>query len=92
MEEDIKDPQQNPQIPQNTQDTVQPTQRHNHNGVNSPRLDPKYFLGFQNVQVADATVAPTYTVQNGTIIFQYDATHWRMWVRLANVWKSATLS
>lgn len=84
--------QQNPQVPENTQDTVKPTQRHQHNGTDSPRLNPKYFLGFQNIQVADATVAPTYTLQNGTILFQYDSSHWVMWVRLNNLWKKVSLS
>lgn len=84
--------QQNPQIPKNTQDTVQPTQRHSHNGTDSPRLNPKYFLGFQTIQVADATATPTLTVTNGTILFYYDATHFYQWVRINNLWKHIALS
>lgn len=92
MEQDNQQLEQNPQIPQNTQDTIKPTQRHIHNGSDSPRLNPKYFLGFINNQVVNATIAPTYTVQNGTLLFQYDGTNYYMWIRINNLWKHVALT
>ncbi len=93
--EDIHNQENKTEQIQNTNilgDVSKTVQKHIHNGVDAPRLNPKYFLGFPCTQVVDATVAPTFTTQDGTILFYYDATHWRVWVRINNLWKSTVLS
>jgi len=40
-----------------------PLQQHRHNGIDSPKLDPKNFKGFPIF-----TTAPTHNAQEGTII------------------------
>lgn len=47
---------------------------HTHNGWDTPQLDPKVSLtGFPILQVATASVAPTYIPASpGTFIFQVD--------------------
>ena len=69
----------------------QVVKKHIHNGLDAPRLSPKYFLGFTNTNVNDATVAPTDSALNGTIRFLYDASHYYMWVRLNNSWRYVAL-
>lgn len=64
---------------------------HIHNGADSSRINPRNLLGFQTFSVADATVAPTDTAENGVIRFLYDSTKWVFWVRLNNLWKSVSL-
>jgi hypothetical protein len=74
--------------------------RHTHNRVDSLALDPKYFLGFPVIQVADATIPPTDKPQNGTFRFYVDGTHWKLWAYLQTVsggaitsnWKSISLT
>lgn len=71
-----------------------------YNGSDAERLDPKYFLGFPVIQVANATTSPVDTPQNGTFRFYVDTTpHYRLWAFLAytsggivtSSWKSLTL-
>ena len=89
-------PQQ--QLPVNN--PLQPTPNtitfHRHNGKDAPKINAHDLLGspttFQTISVTDATVAPTFKSQEGTVIFQYDATHWYMWVRINSLWKSVALS
>jgi hypothetical protein len=69
---------------------------HKHNGADSPRIRYEDILqspeGLKTIQVASATVSPTYSSQNGTIIIQFDATHWVIWIRVNNLWKSVALT
>ena len=66
---------------------------HTHNGSDSLKLNPKNFLGFPIYIVADATVAPSFTFQQGLPVFQIDnksgTPHWSLWVYLPNI-KSGT--
>lgn len=78
--------------PQINSPNLNQTQKHFHNGVDTPRLNPKYFLGFPITKVADATATPTLSAQNGQPIFQYDGTHFYMWIRINNLWKHVALS
>ena len=64
---------------------------HNHNKLNSLRIDPIDLFIFTK-QVTDATTAPTDTPLNGTVRVLYDATHWRIWIRVNKLWKYVVLS
>ena len=84
--------QPNPQQPR--PDTIP---FHRHTGVDgSPKINSKNLLTsptvFQTISVADATVAPTYYSQEGTVLFQYDASHFVGWVKINSLWKKFTLS
>ncbi len=65
---------------------------HAHTGKDTTRINPQDLIGFKCVDVADSTVAPTDTPENGTIRFQYDTDSWNLWVRINNLWKTASLS
>lgn len=69
-----------------------PVSLHTHNGVNSLKINPQDLLGFPTNSVVDASIAPTYPASNGTMTIQYDATHWYLWIRVANLWKKVTLT
>lgn len=64
---------------------------HNHNNLNSFRINPIDLLVL-NQLVTDATIAPTDSPVNGTVRVLYDATHWRIWVRVNKLWKSVALT
>lgn len=77
---------------QQPQQTGQPV-FHTHNGVDAPRINPKYLLGFTVILVGTAATAPTDSASNGTLRFFYDSgSHYMGWVRINNQWKSFTLS
>ena len=76
----------------NSQYGVTKIPSHLHNGVDTARINPQDLLGFPCISKTTASVAPTDAPQNGTIIFQYDATHWYLWARVNNLWKSVALS
>ena len=59
---------------------------HQHDGIDNLQLNPNNFLGYKIFSVKDATIAPTDTPVSGTIRFQYDGTHFTMWVRNATAW------
>ena len=96
----LNQPNQQIQPQQPTNNPLQPTPNtipfHRHNGKDAPKINAHDLLGspttLQTISVASATVAPTYASQEGTVIIQYDATHWVMWVRIHSLWKSATFS
>lgn len=58
---------------------------HTHNGVGSPRLDPRYFLGFQ---VLDAT--PTHDALNGTIVYTAISGVYNQWLFADGLWQNLT--
>jgi hypothetical protein len=66
---------------------------HEHNGVDSKRLNPRNFLGFPVFLVANATVAPTDAAQEGVFRFYYDTVPvYRLWVRINKGWHYLTLT
>lgn len=65
---------------------------HEHNSIDSPTLDPKYFKGFPTILVTDSTVSPTNPAKNGVIIILYDTSHWNLWIRVNNLWKTTSLA
>jgi hypothetical protein len=67
-----------------------PVATHFHNGWDANQLDPAIaLLGFPVVQVADASMAPTYQSTNGKFIFQVDfktgTPHYYLWSFLTYV-------
>lgn len=66
---------------------------HTHNDVESLKLFPEISLhGFRTDSVTDSTIAPTDTPENGTIRILYDTNSWNLWVRVNNLWKTASLT
>ncbi len=71
---------------------------HEHNGTDVTQINPAIGLsGFPVIQVANATVAPTDTPQNGTFRFYVDTTpRFRLWAYLIynNIgsWRSLSLT
>lgn len=61
--------------------------KHEHNGADSPKIDPRNLKGFPNTLVSTATTSPTGTPTNGTLLFQYDNTNYLGYVRLNNTWR-----
>lgn len=84
MNEETIQPNQNP--------IATPVSYHEHNGMDSPKLNPRYFLGFPQVSVSNAFTAPTDTPLDGTIRFLYDSSTYVQWVRLNGTWESSLLS
>ena len=87
---------QDPQGITNQLDTTPPN-FHTHNGADAPKIKVRYLEGIlpvilQTISVVDATTAPTNAPQEGTVIVQYDATHWRVWIYVHSLWKSLTLA
>lgn len=62
---------------------------HSHNGMDVQQINPENLLGFRIDTVANASIAPTDTSQNGKVRFLVDknggVAHWYLWVRLPNV-------
>lgn len=58
---------------------------HEHNGVDSPRVDGK------NIIFPITATAPTDKAPNGTIRLYFTGTTYRIYARLNNVWKYKTL-
>ena len=87
-----------PQQPVNN--PLQPTPNtipfHRHNGKDAPKINAHDLLGspttLQTISVADATVAPTYNSQEGTVIIQYDGTNYVEWTRINSTWKGISLT
>lgn len=66
---------------------------HEHNGIDSKKLNPRNFLGFPVFRVADATVAPTDAAQEGMFRFYYDTVPvYRLWARINKGWRYLTLT
>ena len=68
---------------------------HKHTGLSGdgPRLDPKYFLGWPVIKVADATVKPTDAAQDGVFRFYYDTVPvYRLWARINKDWHYISLT
>ena len=75
---------------------ISKTTFHKHNGVDAPKIKLENIQGinniFQIVGVADATIAPTFIPQYSPFVIQYDSTHWRLWIRVNSLWKSAAFT
>ena len=70
---------------------IQPLQTittHEHNGYDSPRIDPKNLLGFPIF-----TAVPTHAAPEGTIILRWDgSTTYELYARINKSWKKIALS
>lgn len=55
---------------------------HQHNGVDSPQIDPKNLLGFPIT-----TTVPTNAAQNGVIQLYYSGSTYKIYARINNTWQ-----
>jgi hypothetical protein len=60
-------------------------EQHNHDGINSERLDPRHFRGFPTT-----TDVPTHPAEIGTLIF--NTSNNRLYIRTASAWRYITTS
>lgn len=60
---------------------------HTHNGVDCVRINPADLLGFPTV-----SVIPTDKARNGTIRVYNSGATYRLYVRINNLWKYASLT
>lgn len=66
---------------------------HRHTGTDSPKLNPKDFLGWPIILVADATVKPKDSAQEGVFRFYRDTVPvYRLWARINKDWHYLTLT
>jgi hypothetical protein len=61
--------------------------KHDHDGTNTPKINPKNLLGFPVISAVPTDAAP-----NGTIRFYYSGISYRLYVRINNSWKYAALT
>jgi hypothetical protein len=70
-----------------TQYGVPVTPVHTHNNIDSPALDPKFFLGFPVI-----SSAPTDSPANGTIRLYNSGGTRKIYAFISGTWYSATLT
>ena len=64
-----------------------PLEQHRHNGIDSPKLDPKNFKGFPIF-----TSAPTHTALEGTIILANESGTYKLYAFINGAWRTTTLT
>lgn len=60
---------------------------HTHDGINTPKIDPKDLKGFRIF-----TAAPTYEAEEGTIVLALISGTYYLYARINKLWKKCTLS
>jgi hypothetical protein len=60
---------------------------HKHTGLDAPRLNPKYFLGFPIF-----TAAPTHNALEGTIILANESGTYKLYAFINGGWRTTTLT
>ena len=66
---------------------------HRHTGIDSPKIDPKDLLGFPIILVADATIKPKDSAQEGVFRFYRDSVPvYRLWARINKDWHYISLT
>jgi hypothetical protein len=66
---------------------IEEQQFHQHTGLDSPKINPKDLEGFTIL-----TAAPTYTAQNGTIVFSDTGAVRKMHIMMNGIWRYITLT
>ena len=64
-----------------------PLEQHRHNGIDSPKLDPKNFKGFPIF-----TSAPTHNAQEGTIILANESGTYYLYAFIDGAWQKVELT
>lgn len=64
-----------------------PLEQHRHNGIDSPKLDPKNFKGFPVF-----TTAPTHNAQEGTILLANEAGTYYLYAFINSAWRKVELT
>lgn len=61
--------------------------QHNHDGLNSPQIDPSNLLGFRIT-----TTAPTHQAPEGTILLYSSGGTYRIYCRINKGWRYVNLT
>lgn len=64
-----------------------PLEQHRHNGIDSPKLDPKNFKGFPIF-----TTAPTHKPLEGTILLANESGTYYLYAFINKAWKKIELT